>query len=121
MCLSGLIPNFKFMLDELLQKHHEAFLLLCKTHQVKYLYAFGSSITDYYTDESDIDLLIDVDEPDPLNRGELLLSIWSALESLFNRRIDLLTNDSIRNPYLRESIDNSRKLIYDGSKEEIVR
>jgi len=108
------------MLDELLKQHATEFLLLCKTHQVKYLYAFGSSITDHYTPDSDIDLVIEVDEPDPLNRGELLLSFWMETESLFNKKIDLLTPDSIRNPYLKKQIESTKKLIYDGSKEEIV-
>src|SRR5258708_30971639 len=108
------------MLDELLKQHANEFLLLCKTHQVKYLYAFGSSITDHYTTDSDIDLVVEVDEPDPLNRGELLLSLWNGLEGLFNKRVDLLTFESIKNPYLKESIEQTKKLIYNGSKEEIV-
>jgi predicted nucleotidyltransferase len=108
------------MLDELLKQHLKVFILLCKTHQVKYLYAFGSSITDHYHDESDIDIVVEIDEPDPLNRGELLLSFWMDLESLFKKKVDMLTPDSIKNPYLKEEIDNTKKLIYDGSKEEIV-
>lgn len=106
------------MLDELLKAHHDEFILLCKIHQVKELYAFGSSITDHYT--ADIDIVVEVDEPDPLNRGELLLSLWTELEDLFSKKIDLLTINSIRNPYLKQSIDSTKKLIYDGSKEEIV-
>lgn len=51
------------------------FITLCKTHHVKSLYAFGSSITDQFNDElSDIDLLIEIDEEDPLERGENLKS-----------------------------------------------
>ncbi len=108
------------MLDELLKLHGNTFLFLCKTHQVKYLYAFGSSITDRYTNASDIDLVVEIDETDPLNRGELLLSFWMKLEDLFMKKVDLLTFDSIRNHHLEEHIENTKKLIYDGSKEEIV-
>jgi uncharacterized protein len=108
------------MLDELLKQYAAEFLLLCKTHQVKYLYAFGSSITDHDTPDSDIDLVVEIDEPDPLNRGDLLLSFWMEMESLFEKKVDLLTPDSIRNPYLKKQIESTKKLIYDGSKEEIV-
>jgi uncharacterized protein len=108
------------MLDALLKKHRKQFLLLCKTHQVKELYAFGSSITDNYTPDSDIDLIVEIDEPDPLNQGELLLSLWTELETLFDKEVDMLTIKSIKNPYLKQSIDSTKKLIYDGSKEEIV-
>jgi uncharacterized protein len=108
------------MLNELIKLRNHDFLLLCKTHQVKYLYAFGSSITDHYTPDSDIDLVVEIDEPDPLNRGDLLLSFWMEMESLFEKKVDLLTPDSIRNPYLKKQIESTKKLIYDGSKEEIV-
>lgn len=108
------------MLDELLKAHHDEFILLCKTHKVKELYAFGSSITNNYTPESDIDLVVEINETDPLNRGELLLSLWTEFEDFFNKKVDLLTINSIRNPYLKQSIDSTKKLIYDGSKEEIV-
>jgi uncharacterized protein len=108
------------MLNELIKLRNHDFLLFCKTHQVKYLYAFGSSITDHYTPDSDIDLVVEIDEPDPLNRGDLLLSFWMEMESLFEKKVDLLTPDSIRNPYLKKQIESTKKLIYDGSKEEIV-
>lgn len=100
------------MLDKLLRLYNDEFLALCKTHKVKYLYAFGSSITDHYTPTSDVDLVVELDEPDPLNRGELLLSFWMELEALFQKRVDLLTFDSIRNHHLEEHIENTKKLIF---------
>jgi len=60
--------------DEIL-KQKDAFIILCKDHKVKYLYAFGSSVTDKFdTDRSDIDLLVEIDSGDPVDRGEKLLS-----------------------------------------------
>ena len=88
------------------------FIELRKSHKVKELYAFGSVVNGNFTDKSDIDLLVDIDESDPLNRGELLLSIWDKFEAYFNRRVDLLTHNSLQNPYLKKSIDDTRKLIY---------
>ena len=44
---------------------------LCKDHKVKYLYAFGSSVTDRFDPiTSDIDLFVEIDAPDPVERGE---------------------------------------------------
>jgi predicted nucleotidyltransferase len=97
------------------------FIAICKTHKVKELYAFGSVVNETFNEQSDIDLLADIDETDPLNRGELLLSLWSALEAFFQRKVDLLTPNSLKNPYLIESINNTKKLLYDGSKEEVLR
>lgn len=90
---------------------------ICKSHSVKYLYAFGSATNpNFDPNNSDIDLLVDIDEPDPLTRGEKLLSLWNALEDFFGRRVDLLTESALKNPYLRKSIRATQVLIYDGER-----
>jgi predicted nucleotidyltransferase len=96
------------------------FIALCKSHKVKELYAFGSVVNGNFTSKSDVDLLVEIDEPDPLNKGQLLLSFWNKLEQYFERKVDLLTFNSLRNPYLKDSINNTKRLIYDGSKEEVL-
>ena len=96
------------------------FLSLCKTHNVRNLYAFGSSITDDFNEESsDIDLLIEIDNDDPIERGENLMNVWDKFEQFFQRKVDLLTSTSIKNPILKQSIDSTKILIYDGQKQEI--
>lgn len=106
--------------DEI-SKQNDAFIILCKEHKVKYLYAFGSSVTDKFnTDKSDIDLLVEIDSGDPVDRGEKLLSLWDLFEVFFNRRVDLLTDSSIRNPYLKKIIDSTKVLIYDGAGQKIL-
>lgn len=104
----------------LIQEVHsrgEEFLRLCQLYNVKALYAFGSAITDRFNENSsDIDLLVEVDEIDPIERGEKLMSLWNKFEEFFNRRVDLLTDSSIKNPVLRKSIDKTKMLIYDGRR-----
>ncbi|WP_214071363.1 nucleotidyltransferase domain-containing protein [Mucilaginibacter sp. dw_454] len=97
------------------------FIAICKSHKVKELYIFGSAVNGNFTDKSDLDVLVEINEPDPLIRGELLLSLWNELELYSNRKVDLLTSSSLRNPYLLESINNTKRLLYDGSKEEVLR
>ena len=81
------------------------------------MYAFGSSTTDKFNDTtSDIDLLVEIDVPDPIERGEKLLSLWDTFELFFHRKVDLLTDSSVRNPYLRKNIDSTKVLIYDGKE-----
>jgi predicted nucleotidyltransferase len=106
--------------DEI-QKKQTVFTLLCKSHNVKYLYAFGSSVTDRFdVSRSDIDLLVELDLQDPIDRGEKLISLWELFESFFKRKVDLLTDSSIHNPFLRKSIDSSKVLLYDGSGQKIL-
>jgi len=96
------------------------FLMLCKTHNVKSIYAFGSSVTDQFDEESsDFDFLIEVDNEDPIQRGESLMELWDHFEVLFHRKIDLLTNSSIKNPILKRKIDRTKVLIYDGKNQEV--
>jgi predicted nucleotidyltransferase len=102
--------------DEILKKASD-FDILCRSHKVKSLYAFGSSTNDSFNPEkSDIDLLVEIDVLDPIERGEKLMSFWDRLEGFFNRKVDLLTESSIRNPFLKKSIDTTKVLIYDGSR-----
>jgi len=54
-----------------------------------------------------------------LKEGEKLLSLWDTFELFFHRKVDLLTDSSIRNPYLRKNIDSTKVLIYDGKGSKI--
>jgi len=108
------------IMDEILQQDTE-FTILCKNHKVRYLYAFGSATTDKFDSKtSDIDLLVEIDAVDPIERGEKLISLWDTFETFFHRKVDLLTDSSIRNPYLRKSIDATKILIYDGQRSKIL-
>ena len=107
-------------LKESIQKKLVEFLALCKSHNVKTLHAFGSSINANFNDEtSDFDLLIEIETEDPILRGENLMSIWDKFEELFQRKVDLLTYSSLRNPILKRNIDSTKILIYDGKEQKI--
>ncbi|MEN8249471.1 MAG: nucleotidyltransferase domain-containing protein [Bacteroidota bacterium] len=99
--------EFKFNSPDLVE--------LCKEHKVKSLYAFGSSVSEKFDEKSsDIDLVVEIDNSDPLERGELLISLWDKLEMFFQRKVDLITNSSIKNPFLRKNIDSTKVLVYGG-------
>jgi len=96
------------------------FETLCRNHKVKYIYAFGSAVSgNFDAASSDIDLLVELDESDPLERGEYLLTLWDIFESRFQRKVDLLTESSIKNPYLKKSIDATKVLIYDRTSQKV--
>ncbi len=96
------------------------FTTLCKLYNVNKLYAFGSAVTDQFDEvSSDIDLLIEIEESDPLEKGEKLLAIWNELENFFQKKVDLLTDSSLKNPVLRKNIEATKILIYDGERQEV--
>lgn len=108
------------MINDIIKQDEEQFSSICAKHQINNLFAFGSSITKDFKPDSDIDLLVEIKEDDPLVKGELLFSLWDNLELFFHRRVDLVTDSSIHNPVLLKNIEATKKLIYDGAKGKIV-
>ena len=87
---------------------------LCVKNKVKSLYAFGSVLTNRFDNDSDIDMVVDIDSANPLEYADCYFNLKFALQDLLNRPVDLLENKAIRNNYLRQEIDNSKQLIYAG-------
>lgn len=109
------------VVKEEISKHLKDFVNLCIKHKVKSLYAFGSSTTDKFnSSKSDIDLLVEIDEINPIEKGEKIISLWDNFELFFQRKVDLLTESSIKNPFLKKSIDATKILIYDGSSQKVL-
>ena len=85
---------------------------ICKKHHILSLFAFGSVLTDKFNDESDIDLLVSFK---PLEFGEYADNYFQAAESfekIFGRKVDLVTEKSLHNPYFINSVNASKKMIY---------
>ena len=85
---------------------------LCKKHRVRKLFAFGSVLTDRFTAESDVDLVVDFENMPVEDYADNYFSLKDALSGILHRDIDLLEDKAIRNPILRKRIDNSKQLIY---------
>lgn len=108
-------------IKEFIKLNLKNFVDLCHEHSVNKIYAFGSSINNKFDlKNSDIDLVVDISIEEPADRGEALISLWDKLELLFGRKIDLLTENSINNPYLKINIDRTKTLIYDREREEVL-
>jgi predicted nucleotidyltransferase len=95
-----------------LDTYQNDLMQLCQQNNVKSLYVFGSVLTDHFTDQSDIDLVVDIDAEDPLDYADNYFNLKFALADLLKRPVDLLESKSIRNSLLREHIDHSKQLVY---------
>ena len=104
-----------------IQKYSKNLANLCDNNLVvNKLYFFGSALTPKFDEEkSDIDVLVEVTDIPPEERGENLIALWDNLELLFNRKVDLLTENSLRNPYFKKEIEQTKKLIYDRQSNQI--
>jgi uncharacterized protein len=86
--------------------------VLCKKYKVSKLFAFGSVLTERFSAESDIDLVVDFDNVGINEYADNYFDFKFSLQDTFHRKIDLLEEKAIRNPYMRQSIDLSKRLIY---------
>ena len=76
------------------------------------MYAFGSVLTNRFSDKSDIDLIVDFKDVELLKYADNYFDFKFSLEDLLKRPIDLLEEKAIKNPYFKQSVDNQKKLIY---------
>ncbi len=108
------------MITDLINMDRQGFLDLCKRCQVDFIYAFGSGVRSDFRPDSDVDVLVGVTPQDDLEAGGALMDLWDGLEQFFKRPVDLLTENSLRNPFLRKEIERTKKLIYDRSVDEVL-
>ncbi len=88
-------------------------LRLCKKHRVETLYLFGSATTDAFNENSDIDFLISFQKNIPLEEyADNFFDLMFALEDLLGRKIDLVNEKTLSNPYFIRSIEKTKQLVY---------
>ena len=90
---------------------------LCQRFKVERLDLFGSA-TDgtFRTASSDLDFLVQFADRQPTGiYADRYLDLADALEKLFQRPVDLVTEQSIRNPYFRRVVEASKQPVYERS------
>lgn len=88
-------------------------IALCKKYKVKNMYVFGSILTSRFNDDSDVDLLVNYEpESDPLVLGENAINLYLDLQDVFGRRVDLVNEQFIKNPYFKKEVEDTKRLIY---------
>ena len=84
---------------------------ICQALVVKRLELIGSATRDdFCPDRSDIDVLVEFEgDTDLFHR---YFDLKTRLESLFARKVDVIQAGAVKNPYVQETIDRDRILIY---------
>lgn len=96
----------------LIEQHIEQITRLCEINKVRALFAFGSVTTDRFRPDSDIDLVVDIDDNDPISYSDKYFNLKFQLEDILKRQIDLLEQKAIRNNFLRNEIERTKVQIY---------
>jgi predicted nucleotidyltransferase len=86
---------------------------LLEKHKIEGAWLFGSVLTSNFNQDSDIDLLITLQEGlDPVDAGGHLWDLTFELEDLLHRKVDLVSERSIKNPYFQKEIGATKYFIY---------
>jgi len=96
----------------IINQHIDQIRKLCELNNVSTLFAFGSVTTDKFKRDSDIDLVVEIDDTDPIAYSEKYFNLKFQLEEILKRQIDLLEQKAIRNKFLRREIDRTKVQIY---------
>jgi predicted nucleotidyltransferase len=111
---SEVIPYFCIFvtMNALIENQLQKIRDLCYEHQVETLHVFGSVLSEDFSVESDIDILIQFQEMSHEQYAEYYFSLHEKLEQLFGRKVDLLTQRSLSNPYFIAKVERTKKLLY---------
>jgi hypothetical protein len=86
---------------------------LAARHGVARLELFGSAAgASFDPAHSDLDFLVVFNDAPPGGMARAYFGLLEELEHLFDRPVDLVTDRSIKNPYFRRSVDESRRPVY---------
>jgi predicted nucleotidyltransferase len=100
------------MQDFILAKREEI-AELCRKHHVRRLSVFGSAVRDDFDPEkSDVDLLVEFDDSAIERYTKNYYSLEDGMVCLFGRKVDLVAEGTIKNPYILRRIEEQREQLY---------
>ena len=89
---------------------------LCEEHRVARLDVFGSAVTGEFDPEtSDLDFLVTFREAADEDGFHKRFRLQDALADLFGRKVDVVPERSITNPYFRANVEDTRDPVYPNS------
>ncbi|MDR9410696.1 MAG: nucleotidyltransferase domain-containing protein [Balneolaceae bacterium] len=108
-------------MNPLILKYQSSIRKICRSLAVKELYIFGSGADDTIRKDSDLDFLVSFKNGLSAEiYADNYFKLHQALEDLFNREIDLLTDRQLSNPFLIESINSSKQLVYEETDKKNI-
>lgn len=92
---------------------HQALAILCQQCGVSRLDLFGSAANATFDpDTSDLDFLVAFENATTQSRAEQTFALREGLMALFGRHVDLISEDALENPYLRQQIKKECVLLF---------
>jgi predicted nucleotidyltransferase len=96
----------------IIDRNIEELKKLCTLYNVEKMYLFGSILNANFNKESDIDFLVKFKTIEISTYFDNYMDFKENLEKLLGREVDLVEEQTLRNPILINSINKSKELIY---------
>jgi uncharacterized protein len=113
---AAIIPVMDHPLPAQVADASEALAALCREFGVRRLDVFGSAVDGRFDPQSsDLDFVADFEGARRPGYFRAYMGFRRALAELFGREIDLLTEASIVNPYLRRQVEAQRQTLFRSS------
>jgi uncharacterized protein len=97
-------------MDATLLKARQSIVQLCTTYGVRRLDAFGSATQG--TAPNDYDFIVELDTQADTSKARRWIALAESLEALLGKPVDLVSANSVHNPYFAKSVAASRIPIY---------
>lgn len=98
--------------NHLLQAHQSELSELCAKYHVVALDLFGSALTDRFGPESDLDFVVMFDGVSSEDYADNFFDFRDALTALFQRKIDLVEVQTLKNPYFKQVVEKTKQAVY---------
>lgn len=99
------------MLSENINIPHTQIKKFCRRWQVVEFSLFGSVLKENFQEDSDVDVLVRFAPEAKISLFDMA-QMQIELEQLFQRPVDLVETDGLRNPYRKREIINTAQVIY---------
>lgn len=94
-------------------RHEAALIVLCRKLGVRRLELFGSVAAGQDDPiDSDVDFLVEFETLQDGTYADAYFGLLEGLEALLHRPVDLVVASAITNPYFRQSVNDTKKLVY---------
>jgi predicted nucleotidyltransferase len=83
---------------------------ICREIRLQRLDLIGSATRDDFSDNSDIDVLITFEGDE--NLFDRYFSLKEKLEEIFKRKVDVIEERAVKNPFFRKTVNRDRIKLY---------
>lgn len=97
---------------KLIEINMDKIIALCKKYKVARLWVFGSILTPRFNDASDVDFSVEFQNNMIDDIFVVFFDFIEEMQSILGRKVDMVDETAIKNPYFRKELDATKTLIY---------